>query len=115
MWLKYNEKSKKYAKFWLTWVPKPRIINTYTNKQGAQMKANEIQVYKNIGTIQLSKNEDGEKCYLYTHFFDGKTYEEDTIKGAREMLDWNEKRSQEIKAAIQVLNRAGYKIYKEVN
>lgn len=79
------------------------------------MKANEIQIYKGIGTIQMAKNEDGEKCYLYTHFFDGKTYEEDTIKGAREMLDWNEKRSQEIKAAIQVLDRAGYKIYKEVN
>ena len=63
----------------------------------------------------MSKNEDGEKCYLYTHFFDGKTFEEDTIKGAREMLDYSERKAQEIKAAIQVLNRAGYKVYKEVN
>jgi hypothetical protein len=79
------------------------------------MKANETQIYKGIGTITMSKNEDGEKCYLYTHFFSGKTYEEDTIKGAKEMLDYEERKAQEIKAAIQVLDRAGYKIYKEVN
>jgi hypothetical protein len=79
------------------------------------MKLNEIQVYKNIGTIQFVKNEDGEKMYLYTHFFSNKTYDEDTIKGAKEMLDYEERQAQEIKAAIRVLRGQGYKIYKELD
>ncbi len=78
------------------------------------MKQGEIQSYKGIGTIQMSLNEDGEKCYVYTHFFSGKSYEEATIKGAREMLDWEEKQAQEIQAAISVLSRHNYKIYKEI-
>jgi hypothetical protein len=79
------------------------------------MKANETQVYKGIGTIQTAKNEDGDRCYIYTHFFSGKSYEEDTLKGAKEMLDWEEKQAQEIKQAIAVLKRHNYKVYKEVN
>jgi hypothetical protein len=79
------------------------------------MKANETQLYKGIGTITQSKNEDGERCYIYTHFFSGKSYEEDTIKGAKEMLDWEEKQAQEVRAAIAVLSRYNYKVYKEVN
>lgn len=78
------------------------------------MKQGEIQGYKGIGTIQMSLNEDGEKCYVYTHFFNGRSYEEATIKGAREMLDWEEKQAQEIQAAISVLSRHNYKIYKEI-
>ena len=78
------------------------------------MKQNEIQTYKGIGTIQMSLNEDGDKCYIYTHFFSGKSYEEATIKGAREMLDWEEKNAQEIQQAIRVLAGRGYKIYKEI-
>jgi hypothetical protein len=78
------------------------------------MKQGEIQSYKGIGTIQMSLNEDGEKCYLYTHFFSGKTFEEDTIKGAKEMLDWEEKSAQEIRSAISILSRHNYKIFKEV-
>jgi len=78
------------------------------------MKLNEIQSYKGIGTIQMSLNEDGGKCYIYTHFFSGKSYEEATIKGAREMLDWEEKQAQEIQTAIRVLSGRGYKIYKEI-
>lgn len=78
------------------------------------MKLNETQIYKGIGTIQMSKNEDGERCYLYTHFFDGNTFEDDTIKGAKEMLDYHERRAQEIKQAIAVLSRKGYKVFKEV-
>lgn len=78
------------------------------------MKQGEVQIYKGIGTIQMGKNDLGEKCYLYTHFFDGKTYEEDSIKGAKEMLDWEEKQAVDVKAAIAVLTRKGYKIYKEV-
>ena len=78
------------------------------------MKLNETQIYKGIGTIQMAKNEDGERCYLYTHFFTGKTYDEDTIKGAKEMLDWEEKQAVEVKAAIAVLTRKGYKVFKEV-
>jgi hypothetical protein len=79
------------------------------------MKANETQIYKGIGTIQMAKNEDGERCYIYTHFFSGKSYEEDTIKGAKEMLDYEERQAQEIKQAIAVLSRHNYKVYKEVN
>jgi hypothetical protein len=78
------------------------------------MKLNETQIYKGIGTIQMGKNEDGEKCYLYTHFFNGKTYDEDTIKGAKEMLDYEERQAQEIKQAISVLSRHRYKVFKEV-
>jgi hypothetical protein len=78
------------------------------------MKLNEIQMYKGIGTIQMAKNEDGERCYLYTHFFSGKTYDEDTIKGAKEMLDYEERQAQEIRSAINILARHNYKVFKEV-
>jgi len=78
------------------------------------MKQGEIQSYKGIGTIQMTVNDEGLKCYVYTHFFTGKSYEEDTIKGAREMLDWEEKNAQEIQQAIRVLSRHNYKIFKEV-
>jgi len=78
------------------------------------MKQGETQIYKGIGTITMSKNEDGVKCYLYTHFFDGKTYEEDTLKGAKEMLDWAEKQAVDIKQAIYILSRHNYKVFKEI-
>ena len=78
------------------------------------MKQGEIQSYKGIGTIQMTLNDEGLKCYVYTHFFTGKSYEEATIKGAREMLDWEEKNAQEIQQAIRVLSRHNYKIFKEV-
>ena len=78
------------------------------------MKQGEIVGYKGIGTIQMSLNDEGDKCYIYTHFFSGQSYEEDTIKGAREMLDYEERQAQEIKAAISVLNRHNYRVYKEV-
>jgi len=78
------------------------------------MKHNEVQFYKGIGTIQMGKNEDGEKCYFYTHLYFGITYDDDTIKGAREMLDYYERQAQEIKNAINILSRHNYKVYKEV-
>jgi hypothetical protein len=78
------------------------------------MKLGEIQSYKGIGTIEMGRNEDGDKCYIYTHFFSGKSYEEDTIKGAKEMLDWEEKQAVDIKAAINILTRHKYKIFKEI-
>ena len=78
------------------------------------MKLNETVIYKGIGTIQMSLNDEGDKCYLYTHFSSGQTYEEDTIKGAKEMLDWEEKQAQEIQQAIRVLAGRGYKVYKEI-
>jgi hypothetical protein len=78
------------------------------------MKLNETQIYKGIGTITMGKNEDGERCYLYTHFFNGKTYDEDTIKGAKEMLDYEEKQAQEIRSAISILARHNYRVFKEV-
>ena len=55
------------------------------------MKLNELQIHKNIGTIQMGKDEDGDRFYAYTHFASGNTSDEDTIKGAKEMLDWEEK------------------------
>ena len=78
------------------------------------MKLNETQIYKGIGTIQMSKNEDGDRCYLYTHFFSGKTYDEDTIKGAKEMLDYEERQAQEIKQAISILKRHNYSVFKQL-
>jgi nucleosome binding factor SPN SPT16 subunit len=78
------------------------------------MKLNDTQIYKGIGTIQMAKNEDGERCYLYTHFFNGKTYDEDTIKGAKEMLDYEERQAQEIRSAISILSRHNYKVFKEI-
>ena len=78
------------------------------------MKLNEIQMYKNIGTIQMSKYEDGDRYYLYTHFASGNTSDDDTIKGAKEMLDWEEKNYQEVKEAIRVLAGRGYRVFKEV-
>ena len=78
------------------------------------MKLNETQIYKGIGTIQMSKTEDGDRCYLYTHFFSGKTYDEDTIKGAKEMLDYEERQAQEIKQAISILKRHNYSVFKQL-
>ena len=78
------------------------------------MKLNETVIYKGIGTIQMALNDEGSKCYLYMHFASGQIYEEDTIKGAKEMLDWEEKNAQAIQEAIRVLTGRGYKIYKEV-
>lgn len=74
----------------------------------------QVTLYKGFGTIQESRNEEGKRSYLYTHFFSGVTHEEDTLKGAREMLEWEEKQAQDVKAAIQVLSRKGYKVYKEI-
>ena len=79
------------------------------------MKQGEVQIYKGIGTIQMALNDDGDKCYVYTHFFDGRSCEDDTIKGAKEMLDYYERKAQEVKAAIRVLRGNGYKIYKELD
>ena len=78
------------------------------------MKQGEIQSYKGIGTIQMALNDEGNRCYIYTHFFSGKSFEEDTIKGAKEMLDWEEKQAVDIRAAIAILSRHNYKIFKEV-
>jgi hypothetical protein len=79
------------------------------------MKHNEIQLYKNIGTIQRARDEDGRTFYLYTHNFFGVESDEDTIKGAKEMLDWYEAKAQKIKEAIRTLQGTGYKVYKELD
>jgi hypothetical protein len=77
------------------------------------MKAGEIVEYKGIGTIQMIV-EDGEKSYVYSHYFFGDRNTEDTIKGAREMLDWEHGKAIEIQRAISTLQSRGYKVYKEV-
>ena len=78
------------------------------------MKQGEIVDYKGIGTIQMALDEDGRKCYNYTHNFFGQTSTEDTIKGAREMLEYDQEQAQKIRQAISVLTCRGYKIYKEI-
>lgn len=78
------------------------------------MKVNEIQDYKGIGTIQLTLDEDGKKVYLYTHNFFGQTYDEDTIKGAKEMLDYEDQQAKKVRDAIYTLKLKGYKVYKEI-
>lgn len=78
------------------------------------MKLNEIVHYKDMGTIQMIRNEDGEKKYVYTHKFFNQDFEEDTLKGAREMLEYDDRKAQEIRGAIYVLKARGYKVYKEI-
>ena len=78
------------------------------------MKQNEIHTYKNFGTIQESRDEDGKKIYLFTHTFFNETHDETTLKGVREMLEYYERKAQEIKAAIRVLSGSGYKVFKEI-
>ena len=82
------------------------------------MKLNEIQTYKNFGTIQMVKDEEtGKTIYLYSHsFFNDSAYvnDEKTIKGAKEMLDYYEEKAQKIKEAIRTLRGSGYKVFKEL-
>jgi hypothetical protein len=78
------------------------------------MKLNEIQNYKNFGTIQMSKDEDGKTFYLFTHSFFNQPSDENTIKGAKEMLDYYEAKAQKIKEAIRTLQGTGYKVFKEM-
>lgn len=78
------------------------------------MKLNEIVDYKGIGTIQMLKDEDGRKFYAYKHNFFNQVGDEDTIKGAKEMLEWEHSKAQEIQQAISTLTARGYKVYKEI-
>lgn len=78
------------------------------------MKLNEIVDYKGIGTIQMLKDEDGKKFYRYQHYYFGEFSDEDTIKGAKEMLDWEDTKASEIRKAIYTLQTRGYKVYKEI-
>jgi len=78
------------------------------------MKLNEIQLYKTIGTIQRSRDEDGKTFYFYTHNFFGIEHDSDTIKEAKEMLDYYEEDAQKIRQAIRVLQGKGYKVFKEL-
>ena len=78
------------------------------------MKLNEIQIYKGIGSIQYVNDEYEGRVYVYRHFYTGESSWEETIKGAKEMLDWEEKQAVDVRAAIEVLTRKGYRIFKEV-
>lgn len=78
------------------------------------MKQNEIVDYKGIGTIQMRLDEDGRKFYTYKHNFFNNPSDEDTIKGAKEMLEWEHGKAQEIRSAIDTLTARGYKVYKEI-
>lgn len=78
------------------------------------MKLNEIVEYKNMGTIQMALDEDGRKCYNYMHYFFGQHSTEDTLKGAKEMLEYDQEQAVKIRAAISMLSVRGYKVYKEL-
>ena len=78
------------------------------------MKKNEIVDYRGFGTIQMRLDEDGRKFYAYKHNFFNKYGDEDTIKGAKEMLEWEHGKAMEIQQAISTLTARGYKVYKEV-
>ena len=78
------------------------------------MKQGEIQNYKNIGTIQMSKDEDGKTIYLYTHNFFNETGDDNTIKNAKEMLDYYDEKARKIRDAIYTLRGTGYKVFKEI-
>ena len=78
------------------------------------MKLNEIVDYRGIGTIQMRLDEDGRKFYAYKHNFFNHYGDEDTIKGAKEMLEWEHGKAVEIQRAISTLTARGYKVFKEV-
>jgi hypothetical protein len=78
------------------------------------MKLNEIVNYRGIGTIQMGKDEDGRKFYSYKHNFFNQYGDEDTIKGAKEMLEWEHGKAVEIQQAISTLTARGYKVFKEI-
>lgn len=77
------------------------------------MKENEIQVYKNLGTIQMVLDE-GKKWYISTHRFFNEQDEAQTLKEARENLEYQEERAKEVQAAILLLKRHKYRVFKEM-
>ena len=77
------------------------------------MKANEIQLYKDLGTIQLIMDE-GKKCYITVHRFFGIEDEAETLKEAQKNLEYQEDRAQEVQAAILLLKRYKYRVFKEM-
>ena len=78
------------------------------------MKLNEIQNYKNFGTIKRSQDEDGKTIYIYSHSFFDHDGDDNTIKGAKEMLDYYQEKAQKIQEAIRTLRGTGYKVFKEI-
>jgi len=78
------------------------------------MKKNEIVDHRGIGTIQMRVDEDGRKFYTYKGNFFNQPGDEDTIKGAKEMLEWEYGKAVEIQRAIDILTARGYKVYKEI-
>ena len=79
-----------------------------------KQKNGEIIEFKGIGTIQTVYDEEGQKAYRYQHYFFGEFFDEDTLKGAREMLDYDQEQAGKIRLAINVLTCRGYKVYKEI-
>ncbi len=75
------------------------------------MKVNEIQQYKNLGTIKMIIDE-GKRWYISTHHFFNHQDEEQTLKAARENLEYQELRAREVRAAIQLLKQHKYLVFK---
>ena len=80
----------------------------------SNMKLNEIQDYKGLGSIQCSEDEDGKKIYLITNYFFNETYDVESLKAAREMLTWEAEQAHKVREAINTLRIKGYKVYKEI-
>lgn len=75
------------------------------------MKVNEIQQYKNLGTIKMIMDE-GQRYYISTHHFFNQQDEARTLKAAREDLEYQELRAREVQAAVQLLKRHKYLVFK---
>lgn len=75
------------------------------------MRVNEIQQYKNLGTIKMIIDE-GKRWYISTHHFFNEQDEAQTLKAARENLEYQEARAREVQAAVQLLKRHKYLVFK---
>ena len=75
------------------------------------MKVNEIQQYKNLGTIKMIIDE-GRRWYISTHHFFNEQDEAQSLKAARENLEYQEERAKEVQAAVQLLKRHKYLVFK---
>lgn len=77
------------------------------------MKENEIQLYKNLGTIQMIMDE-GKRYYISIHPFFGMEVETETLKEARKNLEYQEEHAREVQSAINLLRGYKYRVFKEM-
>lgn len=82
------------------------------------MKLGEIAVHKNLGTYQLVVEPENDfykaDRYYEVRHFTGLTVTASTVKEAKKCLEDFEATANEIRGAIQLLKRHGYRVYQEV-